>query len=197
MESPPQSFISEMRNMDSEMEAQIEEEATVHIDVKEECTTEVTKHALIGRILAEKPLNRKTVRGMIIKSWGNPQGLHIVDLSRNTYIFNFKDAEMPQRIMQEVPWNVLGNLMSLQRWNSQIEDPIVGHRIVRGFMRVRVLLDTSKSLPTGYWIPRGDLSKVWAMLRYEKLQDFCYNCGCAKVQSQVGRSPSATPERPG
>lgn len=58
-----------------------------------------------------------------------------------------------------------------------VEDPIVEKRITRGFMRVKVLIDITKPLVTGFWDPRKDFPKVWVMLLYEKLQDYCYNCG--------------------
>lgn len=58
---------------------------------------------------------------MITKSWGNPRGMHIIDLSNNTYLFNFSEPATPTRIMSEAPWNILGSLLCLHRWTPQID----------------------------------------------------------------------------
>ena len=47
----------------------------------------------------------------------------------------------------------------------------------RGFLRVKVAVDTSKPLATGCWVPREDKNESWIEFRYERLQDFCYKCG--------------------
>lgn len=44
-------------------------------------------------------------------------------------------------------------------------------------MRARVLVEFNKPLVTGFWIPRKGFPHAWAMIYYEKLQDFCYKCG--------------------
>lgn len=182
-------------------------------------TFEVAKHALVGKIISEKALNRKTVRGMIIKSWGNPRGMYIVNLSTNTYLFNFSEPATPRRIMAEAPWNILGSLLCLHRWTpeftvheidftyspfwiqihgvpldgiskenarriaskvgevEEVEDPFMGYKLARGFMRARVNVDITKSLITGFRIPRKEMPNTWAWIYYEKLQDYCFKCG--------------------
>lgn len=57
---------------------------------------------------------------MIKKGWGEPQGLSIVDLSPNTFLFNFTNPETPSRILEEAPSNILGHVLVLQQWNRQI-----------------------------------------------------------------------------
>lgn len=94
-----------------EMEGEV-----VALELNPQRTFEVARHALVGRLMTDKALNRKTVRSMIEKSWGNPKGLHIVDLNTNTYLFNFSEPQTPQRIMEEAPWNIMGCLLSLHRW---------------------------------------------------------------------------------
>lgn len=52
--------------------------------------TEAEKNALLGRIITQKTLNKKTIKRMIKKGWGgDPEGLSIIDLAPNTFIFNF------------------------------------------------------------------------------------------------------------
>lgn len=59
----------------------------------------------------------------------------------------------------------------------EVEDPMVDGNLLRSFMRVRVCFNVNNPLPTGCWVQRRDLPKLWAFFRYEKLQDLCYNCG--------------------
>ncbi|KAM2126516.1 hypothetical protein ACFX1R_006525 [Malus domestica] len=47
----------------------------------------------------------------------------------------------------------------------------------RGFLRVRVAVNTSNPLTTGCWLPRTNEKESWIEFRYERLQDFCYKCG--------------------
>lgn len=58
-----------------------------------------------------------------------------------------------------------------------VEESKVEGCILRGFIRVRVLVNILKPLLTGCWIPRVNKAKVWVVFKYEKLQGFCYNCG--------------------
>lgn len=47
----------------------------------------------------------------------------------------------------------VGNIM-------EIEDPLVNGTLVRDFIRGRVLVDVSKPLPTGCWVPRVGLPRL-------------------------------------
>ncbi|KAF7806998.1 putative N-acetyltransferase [Senna tora] len=229
------------------MEKTTLEGETIELGEERDKTIEVTKHALVRRVIAPKPLNRRTVRTMLIKSWGYPKGIHIVDLSTNTFLFNFNEANTPRRIMEEAPWNVMGYLISLQRWVLEVtihevsydyspfwiqihgvplqgyseenaikiakkigevlnvENPIVDNKIIRGFLHVRVLINIKEPLITSFWVPRGNLPKTWVALYYEKLQDYCYNCGrigheqkdCKEEKAMAHWDPSVPRYGPG
>ncbi|KAI9084587.1 hypothetical protein K1719_033575 [Acacia pycnantha] len=58
-----------------------------------------------------------------------------------------------------------------------VEDPLQNGRYLRSFSRARVLIDLRNSLAEGFWLPKLDGSKSWITICYEKLQNFCYNCG--------------------
>ncbi|PRQ37386.1 putative transcription factor interactor and regulator CCHC(Zn) family [Rosa chinensis] len=57
-----------------------------------------------------------------------------------------------------------------------IEDPdsINGSR---GFLRVRVNINTLLPLTPGVWIRSGANNPTWVEFRYERISLFCYNCG--------------------
>lgn len=58
-------------------------------------------------------------------------------------------------------------LMSVVGEVLDVEDPMVDGNLLRSFMRVRVCLNVNNPLPTGCWIPRKDLPKLWVFFRYE------------------------------
>ncbi|OMO78284.1 hypothetical protein CCACVL1_14522 [Corchorus capsularis] len=58
-----------------------------------------------------------------------------------------------------------------------VEDPEWNRGVGRGFLRFKVAMDFKKPLVNGFWTSRADLTKVWVDLKYERLGDFCYNCG--------------------
>ncbi|XP_070666465.1 uncharacterized protein [Malus domestica] len=47
----------------------------------------------------------------------------------------------------------------------------------RGFLRVKVMVNSHNPLIAGCWLPRGKNEDTWIEFRYERLQDFCYRCG--------------------
>ncbi|CAB4320352.1 unnamed protein product [Prunus armeniaca] len=56
-----------------------------------------------------------------------------------------------------------------------VEDPAVTG--TRGFLRMRVEVNTTKPLQVGFWLPRSNNDKSWISLRYESLKRFCFRCG--------------------
>ncbi|KAM1263060.1 hypothetical protein ACFX13_028779 [Malus domestica] len=63
---------------------------------------------------------------------------------------------------------------------------------VRGFLRIRVLVDTTKSLASGCWVTRERNNESWVEFQYERLQDFCYNCGKIGHASLECSAPTAS-----
>ncbi|KAM1247946.1 hypothetical protein ACFX2J_043827 [Malus domestica] len=47
----------------------------------------------------------------------------------------------------------------------------------KGFLRVRIMVDTTKPLAIGCWVTRANDKESWVEFQYERLQDFCYKCG--------------------
>lgn len=46
--------------------------------------------------------------------------MKIIDLGKNTFLFNLKDDVLPTKLLEEAPWNILGNILSIQRWIPEI-----------------------------------------------------------------------------
>ncbi|KAM1553593.1 hypothetical protein TB2_006255 [Malus domestica] len=55
---------------------------------------------------------------------------------------------------------------------QELEDPAKA----RGFLRVKVAVNTLNPLTTGCWLPRENDKETWIEFRFERLQDFCYKC---------------------
>lgn len=57
----------------------------------------------------------------------------------------------------------------------EVEDP--WNNGPRGFLRIHTLIDTTNPFAAGFWLPRPEGPDTWAELKYEKLSDFCFDCG--------------------
>lgn len=47
----------------------------------------------------------------------------------------------------------------------------------RGFIRVKILVNSGNPLIMGRWLPRSGNTNSWIEFRYKLLQDFCYKYG--------------------
>lgn len=74
----------------------------------------------------------------------------------------------------------------------EIEDSIVVGRILRTFIKEKVQLDVTKPLPSWCWIPRKNLPKIWAIYKYERFQDLCFNCGVLGHEKRTCKIPRGT-----
>lgn len=195
------------------------EEVTVELEPAEELNRVHSENMLIGKIVADRVLNRGAVKTILAKAWGNPDGLKIADLGVNKYAFVFRKREEMQEILKQGPWFILNRMINLQEWKqdvvmdevdfsrmpfwiqlhglplgamseenaikiasqigetTEVEEWRVEGCALRGFIRVRVVVNILKPLLTGCWVPRANKPRVWVVFKYEKLQGFCYKCG--------------------
>lgn len=56
---------------------------------------------------------------------------------------------------------------------EEFEDPSKA----RGFLKVKVAVNTLNLLTIGCWLPRDNNNDTWIKFRYERLKNFCYRCG--------------------
>ncbi|KAI9117944.1 hypothetical protein K1719_011086 [Acacia pycnantha] len=50
-------------------------------------------------------------------------------------------------------------------------------KLTRTFIRARVIIKIFEPLTTGFWVPRPHRDSIWVPVRYERLQNYCYDCG--------------------
>lgn len=80
----------------------------------------------------------------------------------------------------------------------EVEDP--WEKGSRGFLRMRVMIDVNNPLPQGFWLPRAEGQDTWVEFKFERLLDFCFNCGklghlqrsCSSSVCQLGNSEQTT-----
>ncbi|KAK9934133.1 hypothetical protein M0R45_021287 [Rubus argutus] len=59
----------------------------------------------------------------------------------------------------------------------ETDDPTKVDAALRGYLRVKVAIDSRKPLPTGFWRPLSDTTKRRVYYSYEGLCHFCFTCG--------------------
>ncbi|KAI8006296.1 hypothetical protein LOK49_LG07G01503 [Camellia lanceoleosa] len=128
-------------------------------EVTDECE-DVSHWCLVGKILAPKILNKPAITKILLPAWKTRAGVSITPWKENIYLFQFEDLED----------------------RSRVEAPSDGLLIHRSFLRLRIEVDVTKPLLQGLILyrrdssgPVGDGIKVY--YKYEKLTEFCYDCG--------------------
>lgn len=110
---------------------------------------------------------------LINLQWWNPQ-VTMNELDFNRVQFWVQVQVLPLEFISE---KNASKILSLIREVIGIEDPKIEGKVFRPFIRARVELDIRSPLSMGCWIPRKNMSKIWAFIKYERLQDLCYKFG--------------------
>ncbi|KAF7825476.1 TMV resistance protein N-like [Senna tora] len=136
---------------------------------------------LVGRLMTEKAVNKNTTFSMIRKGWSMKEEVSIIEFH-----------DLPLDGMSS------GNVIRMGGRVGEvmvIENLVVNGRLIRNFARARILINLDLPLVAGLLVPRPGLPSIWISVRYEKLSQFCYNCGvigheakaCKEVRRAVGR----------
>ncbi|KAI7997134.1 hypothetical protein LOK49_LG10G00465 [Camellia lanceoleosa] len=81
-------------------------------EVTNECE-DVSPRCLVGKILAQKILNKPAVANILLATWKSRTGVVVTPWKENIFLFQFKDLEDRSRVLQETPWSVMGHLLVL------------------------------------------------------------------------------------
>ncbi|RYR47522.1 hypothetical protein Ahy_A07g033454 [Arachis hypogaea] len=85
----------------------------------------------------------------------------------------------------EIIGKKIGTVMETE--NSRLNDTLQ-----RMFLRVRVTMNITKPLPTGFWLATQNHQTLWVDFKYERIQDsYCLNCGILGHTKKECRSPMA------
>ncbi|RYR65359.1 hypothetical protein Ahy_A03g011294 [Arachis hypogaea] len=73
----------------------------------------------------------------------------------------------------------------------EVEDPKVDGVLRRLYLRIRVSINITKALPTGFWLDREKLPQLWVFFKYERLLDsYCFNCGILGHEKKTCKNPT-------
>ncbi|KAK4254228.1 hypothetical protein QN277_009635 [Acacia crassicarpa] len=140
----------------------------------------ISDNAFMFKFTASEEFDR-VLRG---RPWSiNGSLLNLMERTKYKSFEEFDFSRCPVWIqLHNVPMEAmcLENAITIGGYVGEVvlaEDPVYNGRLLRSFLRVRVVLDLRKPLSSGFWLPRPDGQQVWISIRFEKLQNFCYNCG--------------------
>lgn len=94
--------------------------ATLDLQVEDGNGLELAKRTLVGKVLTEKPINKSVLKSIILKAWNYSSGVQMTDMGINCLLFTFEEESMAIRVYDEGPWNIVGNMLSLQQWVPEL-----------------------------------------------------------------------------
>ena len=103
-----------------------------------------------------------------VKRWDQELALEEIDM--NIVSFWIQIRGVPPYLHSEENAQRLASKIAVF---EEFEDP----GKARGFLRIKVAVNTLHPLITGCWLPRADENESWVEFSFEMLQDFCYKCG--------------------
>ena len=86
----------------------------VMLKASKKAIEELFNIGLVGKLLADRNINKNAVKAIILKVWRTSKGVQIVDLKENIFVFKFACEGDKKRILEQGPWNMKGFLLSLK-----------------------------------------------------------------------------------
>ena len=100
---------------------------------------------------------------------------------------------LPLAAFEEECAKVLGNAVGE---TLMVEQPVVDGSIQRSFVRARVMVNLNDPLVTEILVPREEKEPAHVMVKYERLQNFCYGCGRIGHEVRLCKSCPKSDELP-
>ncbi|XP_030970768.1 uncharacterized protein LOC115991172 [Quercus lobata] len=96
----------------------------VKLKASEKAIEELFSTGLVGKLLADRNINKNAVKAIILKVWRTSKGVQIVDLKENIFVFKFACEGDKKRILELGPWNIEGFPLILKQWhqNMSVDD---------------------------------------------------------------------------
>ncbi|RYR58629.1 hypothetical protein Ahy_A05g024490 [Arachis hypogaea] len=77
---------------------------------------------------------------------------------------------------------------------AEVEDPKTDDIRRRSYLRIRISINITKSLPTGFWLDREELPPLWVFFRHERLpNNYYFKCGILGHEKKTCKNPIAMP----
>ncbi|KAK4271837.1 hypothetical protein QN277_020470 [Acacia crassicarpa] len=124
------------------------------------------------RVLKCRPWN---ILGFLLNLQVWEDDMILQDVSFDTAPFWVQFHDLPVDAFDGLNAKTLGDAVGE---TVMFENLMVDGNMLRTFIRVRSLIRLDEPLQTGFWVPREARDPCWVRIRYERLQNFCYRCGC-------------------
>ncbi|OMO55184.1 reverse transcriptase [Corchorus capsularis] len=125
-----------------------------------------------------------------LKYWPPDKAIREVDL--DSIAFWVQIHSLPREMMMKSNAMKIGSSLGKV---IEIEEPRGRFGINRSFLRVRVESRAENPLVPVCWVNRPGGDRAWAEFNYEKLSDFCFNCGRLGHTCKFCRSEVAVAQR--
>lgn len=148
---------------------------------------EVNRNTIVISFVSESILNRALKGGpwsvmgycMHLKIW--TMGCSVEEVDFSNISFWIQIHKLPIELSTNKNAAVIGSKIGdVQR----IEDLVGRGGFGRNFLRMKVNFKMRSPLVPGFWVPRKNSESLWVEVKYEKLSDFCYRCGCLGAFSE-------------
>ena len=109
---------------------------------------------------------------LILKPWD--QKLQVRDIDFSFIQLWVQVHNLPIEYMSKENAENIGALLG-----KVLEVDFTGDELVcmSHFLRIKVELEVSKPLKSGFFLNRDPLLDIWVQLKYERVADFCFKCG--------------------
>ncbi|QHO02050.1 uncharacterized protein DS421_13g420520 [Arachis hypogaea] len=96
---------------------------------------------------------------------------------------------IPYDFMEKETGILIGEMLGVL---VEAEEPKTDGVLRRTYLRIRVSINITKALPTGFWLDRENLPPLWVFFKYERLPDsYCFNCGILGYEKKTCKNLTA------
>lgn len=68
---------------------------------------------LIGKVLSSRSYTCSAIEAIVQKAWNLQDGLEVIEVSGNAFLFRFVDSAEYNRVLRGRPWSINGSLLNL------------------------------------------------------------------------------------
>ncbi|RYR28933.1 hypothetical protein Ahy_B01g053155 isoform B [Arachis hypogaea] len=129
------------------------------------------------------------IRGNLInlQLWSERES--VFDVNHDYMEFWIQVHGLPLDYMNKEIAIKVGDMMGIV---AEVENPLVDGILRRSFLRIKVGINITKALRTGFWLSREEMPKTWVFFKYERLPDcYCFKCGIIGHEKKNCSKPTA------